>query len=322
MTSPGRLRSPNIELCGTPAGPGHVAGTAAVLSRIPDLVCPTCKNTLLETPAALVCSRCPARFPVHDGIPNMLSRTDSTLEAEIELQDELAMEYETVRYKDPISRAYHDWWSNLMTSRMNVSGPILDNGCGIGQLLAKLPRDRVVGLDISAGMLRSAARYSDRLILGNCQQLPFRDGSFSGVFCRSLLHHLERPELAVREMARVLADEGVVCIVETNTSILSALPRWIVYRGSRFSEFHVNLGRRRLKQLLRPYFQVDEMFCFGFVAYPLLGFPDLVGIIKRAPGRAWLARGLMAVDRVCARVPVLRTQGWAVLATAVRRRGA
>jgi SAM-dependent methyltransferase len=39
--------------------------------------------------------------------------------------------------------------------------------------------------------------------------LTFRDASFDGVYCRSVLQHVPKPELALRQMARVLREGGV-----------------------------------------------------------------------------------------------------------------
>jgi len=132
----------------------------------------------------------------------MLAEEKRDFTEEIAVQDRVACEYEQKRYQDPYARRYHDWWTDQMLARVRSDGRFLDNGCGTGLLFNKLPPGQVVGLDISREMLRYASRHSRQLILGNSQELPLKDSCFDVVFCRSLLHHLPQPELAVKEKLR------------------------------------------------------------------------------------------------------------------------
>jgi SAM-dependent methyltransferase len=168
-------------------------------------------------------------------------------------------------------------------------------------------------------MLRRAAERSDQLILGNSQELPLRDACFDVAFCRSLLHHLPRPALAVSEMHRVLRRGGELVLVDTNASILSSLPRRIMYRSQRFSGQHRNMNRRMLERLLRPYFAVDRVVYFGYLAYPLIAFPDAVRVFKYVPFKAFASSALMCIDRALSRVPLLRAQSWGILIKGTRR---
>jgi trans-aconitate 2-methyltransferase len=74
---------------------------------------------------------------------------------------------------------------------------VMDAGCGTGrvtaELLKLLPRGRVVGVDLSANMLRQAreslSRFGDQVTFVNAdlQQLPFRE-EFDGVFSTAVFH--------------------------------------------------------------------------------------------------------------------------------------
>ncbi|MCX8038524.1 MAG: class I SAM-dependent methyltransferase [Candidatus Sumerlaeia bacterium] len=240
---------------------------------------------------------------------------------EVAVQDRVAVEYEQKRYADPYSRRYHSWWTDQMLGLVRTDGRILDNGCGIGLLFEKIPPKQIVGLDLSSEMLAKAARLSDQLIQGNSQELPLKDNSFDLVFCRSLLHHLPQPERAVREMYRVLRPGGEMVSVDTNASILSALPRKLANRGRHFSEEHQNLTRRRLVQMLEPWFTIDHVRYFGYIAYPLLGFPDLMHIFRFIPFKSLAEALLMFIDEVLSRLPVIRTQSWGILIKATKTQG-
>jgi ubiquinone/menaquinone biosynthesis C-methylase UbiE len=196
---------------------------------------------------------------------------------------------------------------------------MLDNGCGTGLLFDKIKPGQAVGLDISGEMLRYAAKHSDQLILGNSQKLPLKDNSFDVVFCRSLLHHLPEPELAISEISRVLRPQGEAVFADTNSSLLSYLPRLIAGRGKHFSEEHKNLTRREIEQLLKPYFKIQEVMYFGYIAYPLLGFPDILKLFKFIPFKSTAEPALMSIDNFISKIPVIRTQSWGIFIKAVKR---
>ena len=259
------------------------------------------------------CMECGTDFEVRGGVPHMLSGDMKAFAEEIAVQDRVAGEYELKRYKDPYAKRYHDWWTDQMLSRVRTDGRILDNGCGTGLLLDKVAADRVVELDISSEMLKLASRGSDQLILGNSQELPLKGGSFDVVFCRSLLHHLPEPERAIREMDRVLRPGGEAVFVDTNSSLISTLPRIVANRGEHFSEEHKNLNRRMIEALMKPYFDVDDVMYFGYAAYPLLGFPDILPLFKFVPFKRVAEPMLMLIDGILSKLPLVRTQSWGIL---------
>ena len=283
-----------------------------ILDLIKELACPACKGAL-KYDNGLRCTSCAEHYEVQKGIPYMILDDMVRFKEEIEVQDQVAVEYEQVRYQNEYAKRYHNWWTSLMLSQVSVDGRILDNGCGIGNLFEMVPADRIVGLDLSTQMLKHAAKRSSRLVLGNSQQLPFKDNSFDLVFCRSLLHHLPQPELAVKEMYRILKPAGEVVLADTNTSLLSALPRMIAVRGRHFSHEHKNLNRRFLEKLLKPYFSIDKVLYFGYIAYPVLGFPDMASLFKFVPFKLFAAAAMMWLDKVISHIPLVRTQSWGIL---------
>jgi ubiquinone/menaquinone biosynthesis C-methylase UbiE len=289
-----------------------------VLECIPELACPTCGGELKQN-TSLECLECHNVFEIISDIPQMLTGDMKVFAEEIAVEDRVAIEYEQKRYETPYSKRYHDWWTDLMLERIPLDGRILDNGCGTGLLFERIPARQLVALDISSAMLSYASRRGEQLILGNSQQLPLKDSSFDAIFCRSLLHHLPEPEIAIKEMHRVLRPGGRVVAVDTNTSILSALPRMIANRGEHFSEDHKNLSRKVLEKLFSPYFEIEKVRYFGYIAYPLLGFPDLVGLFKYVPLKSVAEPILMGIDKILAAIPLIRTQSWGILIEAVKR---
>lgn len=97
------------------------------------------------------------------------------------------------------------------------SARVLDLGTGTGHLaLALAPRvARVVGLDPTRAMLREAQAEALRrgvenadFLLGDAEDLPFRDGAFDLVTCRRAAHHFVDLPRALAEARRVLRPNG------------------------------------------------------------------------------------------------------------------
>jgi SAM-dependent methyltransferase len=79
----------------------------------------------------------------------------------------------------------------------------------------------VVGVDLTAALLEvGAQRLREHGIANvllqeaNAEALPFIEGSFDIVFCRSSLHHFADPERAVTEMSRVCRVGGRIVLVD------------------------------------------------------------------------------------------------------------
>lgn len=102
---------------------------------------------------------------------------------------------------------------------------VLDLGCGSGDLtvLLALARARVVGIDLSPGMVEVARRRVETFAPGAdasfaaapAEELPLEDGSVDVILGRFILHHLDIPRAAA-ECARVLAPGGQAFFVENS----------------------------------------------------------------------------------------------------------
>lgn len=111
---------------------------------------------------------------------------------------------------NPISRewnssAYHRLsgpqvsWGKRVLSRLKLRGDelVLDAGCGTGRLTAELlealPRGRVIGIDLSQNMLRSARQHLESLrsrvglVACDLSHLPFQE-VFDGVVSTAAFH--------------------------------------------------------------------------------------------------------------------------------------
>ena len=88
---------------------------------------------------------------------------------------------------------------------------VLDAGCGDGALAvaaAACPL-RVIGLDAAVPMV-TAARAHGPVVRGDVTALPLANGTVDAVVLVNVLHHLDEPDLALREARRVLGPAGLL----------------------------------------------------------------------------------------------------------------
>jgi SAM-dependent methyltransferase len=105
------------------------------------------------------------------------------------------------------------------------AGVVADIGCGNGLYLAELVRreqaGRLVGVDLSPGMLQSArqraaqagrpgrpGRPGPALVAADVAALPLRDSAADLTLAMSMLYHVPEPESALRELRRVTRPGG------------------------------------------------------------------------------------------------------------------
>ncbi len=109
---------------------------------------------------------------------------------------------------------------------LKAGATVLDVGCGQGGLILEIarlyPGADCVGADFDERLLEDARRRikderlaNVRVQLGDALKLAeFEDAAFDVVCCQTLLANVPDPDLAVRQMARVLKRGGVFLAVE------------------------------------------------------------------------------------------------------------
>jgi demethylmenaquinone methyltransferase/2-methoxy-6-polyprenyl-1,4-benzoquinol methylase len=118
-------------------------------------------------------------------------------------------------------------WRAATVTHVAASGPrlVLDVACGpcaVTERLARHTDAHVVGLDLSAEMLRvgranvKESGLEDRvsLVLGRGEQLPFADASFDALTFTYLLRYVTDPAATLAELARVVKPGGAIASLE------------------------------------------------------------------------------------------------------------
>ena len=122
---------------------------------------------------------------------------------------------ETRRLTPEASRATVELFGAELRGRQ----PCLEIGVGTGLIALPLHDAgvRMVGLDLSAAMLRKLAEKSGGrpafpVLRGDATRLPFRDAVFGGAIARHVLHLIPRWQDAVAELVRVVRPGGVLLL--------------------------------------------------------------------------------------------------------------
>jgi len=184
------------------------------LSKI--LVCPFDKSKLTVEQTKFVCLRCQREFRVSGRIPVML---DSRLIQEEERKKEEMEIFDNLNsYQDFMNRAYlkglkEDTLNSLLSFDLQDKD-ILEIGAGISLFADKLvEKNRVVLTDINITLLNQCSDSCD-LVVTDAEKLPFADKSFDFVYLVGVLHHLPDQTKGLKEIKRVLKEEGKVFISE------------------------------------------------------------------------------------------------------------
>lgn len=126
------------------------------------------------------------------------------------------------------TRPFHGWVLDLIPA--TPTARVLDLGCGAGAFWRtnadRIPPGwRVTLADLSPGMLGQAAETypGARGVVADAARLPFADGSFDVVLALHMLYHLPDVAAGVREIRRVLADDGVLIAVTNGAQHMAEL---------------------------------------------------------------------------------------------------
>jgi len=115
----------------------------------------------------------------------------------------------------------------IITQLMGCSEKtILDVGCGCAPISSLLTKcNKVVGIDLSESALREASQNGVSCIAASIEErLPFRSETFDSVLLTEVIEHIFDPVSLLKEIHRVLKDEGIiVCSVPNSSFILNRL---------------------------------------------------------------------------------------------------
>lgn len=158
------------------------------------------------------------------GRPGRALGTSTRDPAVIEMFDELSGGYDV--FNRIVTVNLDLLWRKRLVDLCPAVDRALDFGCGTGDLTERLLEEgrakRVVGVDITPGMLRRARRkasaggYAARVrhMIANGERLPFADAAFDLVVSAFVMRNVGHREMAYREIVRVLKPGGSLVQLE------------------------------------------------------------------------------------------------------------
>ena len=120
-------------------------------------------------------------------------------------------------------------WRKKVLKLVSDKNPktVLDIATGTGDLailMTNTSAEKIIGLDISAGMLEvgrnkiKSKKLSDKIemILADSENMPFEDNSFDAITVAFGVRNFENLEKGLAEILRVLKPNGIFVILETS----------------------------------------------------------------------------------------------------------
>ena len=164
-------------------------------------------------------------------------------------------------------------WRKKVLQIVAQSNPktILDIATGTGDLailMAKTDAEKIVGLDISAGMLEVGVKkiadknlsHTIEMILGDSENMPFEDNSFDAITVAFGVRNFETLEKGLTEILRVLKSNGVFVILETS------VPDKTPYKQG------YNFYSKNILPIIGKLFSKDDV-AYGYLSESAAAFP-------------------------------------------------
>ncbi len=164
-------------------------------------------------------------------------------------------------------------WRKKVLNIIKSTNPttILDIATGTGDLailMAQTNAEKIIGLDISAGMLEvgekkiAAKKLSNtiEMVLADSENIPFEDNFFDAITVAFGVRNFENLEKGLSEILRVLKPNGVFVILETS------IPEKTPYKQG------YNLYSKNILPLIGKLFSKDTV-AYGYLSESAAQFP-------------------------------------------------
>lgn len=163
-------------------------------------------------------------------------------------------------------RCFPHWEEILrLIQEFKKSGKLLDIGCAYGLLVSAASKHfESYGIDISNFAVKKSKRYcKGNISLASAINLPFKNKSFDVVTIVDTLEHVAHLTLCLKEIRRILKNDGIVFLQLPNPLIWTHVCAYI----GLVDESHMNdFGLKQWETLLTGIgFRIKKHF--GMVAY-------------------------------------------------------
>lgn len=270
-----------------------------MILRTQTSVSPVCPDDLADLDRDLDylrCRQCGRAFPTVSGILELLPRESGeksapertqldSYQAAFSARSERAW-YQPFRFAvNVLGNGFLYAWAARTVEQILETRPslVLDAACGDGILRRFLSKGHVhAGIDFSQRLLGRARRYHPSTYYrADLAHLPFLDATFDAVISIQTLQYLQRPEIALAEIARTLKPHGKALITVPNYQCAK-------YRLQGLHQLHLQLfDRERITALLSKHFDILRLETQGlWIPIPKFSV-HLPGVRSLDRGLAW-----------------------------------
>lgn len=200
---------------------------------LPLLRCPVSKHSLRPEGDGLACA-CGLRFPLVNGVPRLLTPTQTPEEEELRARMQRFYEQHTFPGYDDVDspavladKAHRSGLGAWYDAAISPFATVLEVGCGTGQLtnfLGLAGTRTAIGADMSTASLALGQTFKSTFDLKNVHfvqanifQMPFAEESVDTLICSGVLHHTPEPREGFRRLLSLVKPGGHVIIGLYNT---------------------------------------------------------------------------------------------------------
>lgn len=133
-------------------------------------------------------------------------------------------------------------FADFLIPKLQSNMTLLDCGCGIGNLSLEfadiLDKGHVYGIDINDDLLEIANKSKKKkendnitFMKSNVYKLDFPNETFDVVWCNTLFMHLKEPDIALKEINRVLKKGGIIAICDADWDSDIMYPHYQIIMG-------------------------------------------------------------------------------------------
>jgi 2-polyprenyl-3-methyl-5-hydroxy-6-metoxy-1,4-benzoquinol methylase len=166
---------------------------------------------------------------------------------------------------------------------------VLDLGCGGGHILERIDRGILTGIDASETQIKRAKlrlRKDIILIRAAGEHIPFEDRHFDRIICSEVLEHVLEPEAILREIERVLKDDGIISLSIPNEKLIiftkgillklglkrvlkPAGSTWDMAVRNNLEEWHLHeYSLKAIRQQVSELFRIEDLLKIPSPAFP------------------------------------------------------
>lgn len=112
----------------------------------------------------------------------------------------------------------------IKLAQIKDTDKVLEVGCGAGHILERIDKGKLYGIDISEIQIqRSRERLGNRVELRKSagEEIPYDDKTFDSILCSEVIEHVLDPVPLLKEMKRVLKDDGILSLSIPNESMIN-----------------------------------------------------------------------------------------------------